>query len=111
VVFCQLKAVAISVGEQGFFLVFSILPDGPDGMDDVFRRQLAAGGDDGFAGGAATLAVADGAAFFEDGRAAGAVDGAVDAATAEQRAVGRVDDGVGWHFCDVALEEVNAGRH
>src|SRR4029450_6703994 len=58
--------------------------------------------------GVAGVAAAEAFARLEDRGTAGAVDGAVDAAAAEQRRVGGVDDRV--HTCrgDVALRELDA---
>ena len=59
-------------------------------MDDMLRRQPIAARDLGRAG----LAAAEGAAFGEQFRPGRAMDRAVDAAAAEQAAVGGIDDGV-----------------
>lgn len=56
------------------------LPDRTDGMNHVPRRKLVTFGDFGAAG----LAAIQGAAFGEKLRARGAMNGAIDAATAEQ---------------------------
>jgi hypothetical protein len=53
----------------------------------------------------AGLQLRQGKAFFEQLRAGGAVDRAVDAAAAEQGFVGGVDDGVHVQFGDVALPD------
>ena len=58
-------------------------------MDDFLAGQVVGVGDLGRARGAAV----QGAAFVEEGRSGGAVDGAVDAAAAEEGGVGCVDDG------------------
>ena len=58
-------------------------------MNDFLARQVVRRGDFGGARGAAV----QGAAFCEEGGAGGSVDGAVDAAAAEQGGVRRVDDG------------------
>jgi hypothetical protein len=54
------------------------------------RRQLVSLGDFGVAG----LAAMEHAAFGEQPRPGGAVNGAIDATTAEQRGIRGVDDGV-----------------
>lgn len=107
----QPERIAIGIRQQFFFAVMAAVPDRAYGVDDIFGGQVAAGGDDGFAGGAAALFGADRAAFFQDRGAAGTMDGAVYAAAAEQGAIGGIDDGIDFHFCNVALEEVDAGGH
>ena len=67
-------------------------------MEDVPGRQVPARRQLRIAG----LAAAQLAALLEDGRAAGAVNGTVDAAAAEQRRVGGVDDRVHFLLRDVA---------
>ena len=64
----------------------------------MLRRQLVTPRDLGVAG----LAAMQGPAFFEEFRTRRAVDRAIDAATAEERSVGRVDDGVDVEPGDVA---------
>src|SRR5262249_36766169 len=80
-------------------------------VDDIFCREVAAGGDDGLTGGATALAVADGPAFSEYGRAPGAMDGSIDAATAQQRTIRRVNDRVSRHLCNVPLFEMDTQIH
>ena len=75
--------------------------DGADGVDDIFGRQTAGGGEDSFAGGEASDFRDEAFAVGEDGWAAGAVYGAIDAASAEKRGVGGVDDGLGGFFGDI----------
>ena len=75
-------------------------------MDHVRGVQIACARAHGLAGGAA----ADLAALPHDRRAAGTVDGSVNAAAADQSAVGRVDDGVDFLFRDIPLDECDAGR-
>ena len=59
-------------------------------MNDMPRRQPVAWGDPDVA----SFAAAKRAAFGEQPRSGGAMDRAIDAAPAEQRSVGGVDDGV-----------------
>src|SRR5205807_2249937 len=61
-----------------------------DRMDDVLRGQAIAACQPRLTGRAA----ADRAAFLQEFGAGGAVDRAIDAAAAEQRGIGRVDDDV-----------------
>ena len=46
-----------------------------------------------------------------EARASGAMNGAVDAAAAEQRLVGGIDDGVDIKPGDVAFDDLDAVRH
>jgi len=107
----QGQCVAVAIRQQAGLVMAAAVPDRSDGMDDPFGGKPAACGDDGLACCAAALFCPDGLAFGQDRRSACAMDGAVDAAPAEQGAVSRVDDGVGCHFRDVALEELDAGVH
>ncbi len=59
--------------------------------------------------GAAGRAAAERAAFVQQVGSGGAMDGAVDAAAAEQRAVGGVDDGVDVKRGDVGDVDVENG--
>ena len=82
---------AAIAGRQRFILaVAAAVPDRPDGVNYMLRRESVASGDFGIAGGAA----AEAAAFGEQLRPSRAMDRAVDAASAQQRAIRSVDDGV-----------------
>jgi len=105
------KTIPIRRGQQLNFAVSPILPNRPHGMDDIFRRQPASRCDHRLPGGATALAVTDGPAFFQNGRPSGAMDSSIDAATPEKGAVRGIDDGVGRHFCNIALLDVDAGIH
>lgn len=61
-----------------------------DSVDDVAGGEIVPGGEFSLAGGSA----AEAGAFGEQSVAGGAVDGAVNAAAAEEGVVGGVDDGV-----------------
>ena len=90
-------------GEKLVLALSAAAPDRPDGVDHVPRRQVARRRRLRVAGRAA----AEAAALLEDRRAAGTVDRAVDAAAAEQRLVGGVDDRVDLLLRDVALDELD----
>lgn len=80
---------------QGFGLsVLAVAIDRADGVDNVFCGKMAARGDNGLAGGKAADFADDLFALSEDGRATGAVNGAIDASAAEERGVSGVDDSV-----------------
>src|SRR5215472_5278090 len=80
------------------------LPDRPHRMDDVLRPQAVSAGDPGFAGGTA----AERPAFLQKVPTRRAVDGTVDAATAEKACVRRVHDRVNRERRDVAQMESEA---
>jgi len=77
-------SVTVRVGgvKEIVLVALSTAPDRPDGVDDPLRREVARGRCDRLAGRQAVgIAFApDLPALFKDRRAAGAVDGAVDAA-------------------------------
>ncbi len=76
-------------------------------MDDMAGGQAVTVGDLGVAGGAAV----ERGALLPERRSGGAVDGAVDAAAAQQRVVGGVDDGVDGQLCDVAAVQRQTMGH
>src|SRR5208282_2960770 len=82
-------------------LVLASAVDGADGVHYVFGGQSSGGGDDGFAGREGTDFGYDAPALLQDGRAAGTMDGTVDASAAEEGGVGGIDDGLRRFFCDV----------
>src|SRR5271165_610073 len=69
-------------------------PDGADGVDNVFRSETTTRSGNGFARRKASLTLDDRLAGFEDGGTSGAMDSSVYAASAHQRRVSGVDDGV-----------------
>ena len=105
----QAQAVAVAAGQQRGLALVAAVPDWPHGVNDVAGRQPPGGGDDGLAGFAAALPGPNGAARFQNGRAAGAVNGPINPAAAEQAGVGGVNDGRYWLAGDVALHELDAG--
>jgi hypothetical protein len=75
-------------------------------MDDVPGLEAIAAGDLGGTG----VATAQGLAFGQQLRSGGTMDGAVDAAAAEQRGVGSVDDGVDVERRDVGDADLEPRR-
>jgi hypothetical protein len=73
------------------------VPDRSDGMNHMRGRQPVSSGDLGVTGRAATKR----AAFRKQFGASPTMDGAIDAASAEQRRIRGVDDGVNAQRCDV----------
>ena len=76
-------------------------PDGADGVDDIAGRQAVAPGDFRLAGRAAVQR----AALFQQIGTGRAMDGTIDAAAAQQRFIGGVDDGVQSQRGDVDLTD------
>ena len=105
--FCQPQAGAITRGKQCRFAISALSPHRTDCVDDMFRRKPVAAGDSGFTCRASVETVA----FFEQLRARGAVDGAVNTAAAEQRGVGCIDDGIHRKCHDIRLPDFEAGVH
>lgn len=102
----QREAVAVATGQEFILVIVSVAPDRPDRVDDELRRQPIALRDLGLAGGAA----AQFAAFRDELRARRPVDRPIDAAPAQQRAVGRVDDDIHLYPGDVAFDDLDARR-
>ena len=105
--FGQCQRAGVSVGQQPLLVGIAALPDRPDRVDDVPGLQPVAARDLGLAG----LAAAERAAFGEQLRPGGAMDGAVHAPAAEQGRLGRVDDGVHVEAGDVGLQDLDPVRH
>jgi len=97
----ELDGAAIAGGQQRILSVASTVPDWPDGMNDMPRGQAVASGDFGTAG----LATAEHAAFGKEFGTGRAMDRAVDAASAEQRTIRGVDDGVNAQSRDVGDDD------
>ena len=81
--------------------VLTAVPHGADGVDDVAARQAVRAGDLGLAGPAA----AQRPALFEQLRPRCTVDAAIHAASAQQRFLRRVDDGVHAHFRNIVSND------
>jgi hypothetical protein len=73
----DLQTVPVAAGEQRLFARMPAPPDGSDGVNHVPGRQAVAAGDVGLA----HFAAPQPAAFFEQSRASGPMDGAIHAAT------------------------------
>ena len=97
----ELEAVAIARGEQRTLALVAAAPYGTDGMDDVARRQAITGREPRFAG----WTTAERSASRQQIGSGSAVNGAIDAAAAQQRAVGGVDDRVDVQGRDVGARD------
>ena len=92
---------------QRFILApVAALPDRTDGMNHMPGRKLVSPGDLGAAG----LAAIQGAALGQQPQAGRAMDGAIDATTAEQGIIGGVDDGVNAKRGDVGNDDFEPRR-
>jgi hypothetical protein len=88
------------------FLLAPAVPHWTDGMNHMPRRQSITFGDFGVAG----LAAMERAAFGQQFGAGRAMDRAIDAATAEQRGIRSVDDGVNAQGRDVGDDDFQPRR-
>ncbi len=96
------KVEAALVGAlQEPFVFRAAAIDWPDGVKNILRGESSSRR----CHSASRWTAADCAAFLHDARAAGAVNGAIDAAAARERAVGGIDDGICLRFNDVSLEQ------
>ena len=92
----------VAAGEEGFLVVFSVPPDGSDGVDDIARGQEEGGGD----GCVACGDVADFLPGAQKPRSRRYMNGAVYAAAHEGVRIRGVDDDVRFDFRDVVFDEV-----
>jgi len=98
---------ACVTGRQRLILApASAVPYRPDGMNHMPRRQAITPGDFGVAG----LAAMQRAAFDQQLGSGRAMDRTVDAATAEQRGVRSVDDGVNAQGGDIGDDDFEPRR-
>jgi hypothetical protein len=93
----KLDRAAITGSKQIVLAVTAAIPDRSNRVDDVPGLEAIALGDLGVAGGAAAERAAFGKQFF----AGRTMDGAINSATAEQRRISGVDDGVNAQCRDV----------
>ena len=101
VCFRDAQGRVVACGKQFGLMVAASLPDRAYGVDDFPARQAVGVGHLAFAR-AATVQCA---AFRQQFRPGGAVYGTVHAPAAQQRAVGRIHDGICLQFRDVAHDD------
>ena len=89
-VMAELDGAGVAGREQFIFALAAAMPDRPDRMDHMPRRQPITSGDFGVAG----LAAVERAAFSQQLGPGRAMDRAVHPTAAKQRRVGGVDDGI-----------------
>ena len=97
----EFERAAVAGGEQLIFAIVAAMPDRPDGVDHMPRRQPVTQRDLGVAGRAAM----ERAAFSEQFGAGAAMDRAIDAAPAEQRRIRCVDDRVNAQAGDIGNDD------
>jgi hypothetical protein len=85
----------------------STVPHRANGVNDRSGGKPVAFGEFRLAG----RATAEEAALSQEFRAGGAMDCPVNAAAAQQRAIGGVDDGIDGQSCDVGLEKIDSIAH
>jgi hypothetical protein len=102
----KFDGAAIARRQRLVFAPASAMPDRAHGMNHMPRRQLISLGDFG----AASFAAMEGAAFRQKLWPGRTVDRAVHAATAEQRTVRSVDDGVNAEGCNVGDDDFQPRR-
>ena len=93
----ELDRATIAGGEQIVFAEVTAIPHRANGVDHMLGFKLVAPGNLGIAG----FATLQHSAFHDEFGAGGAMDRAIDAASAEQRRIRRVDDGVNAQCGDV----------
>lgn len=98
---CQRKARPVAGNELLLFAVIAALPHRADGVNDIFAGQAVSPRELGLAG----PAPAESPAFSQQLRPGRPVDAAVHAASAEQRLVGCIDNGVHAHSRDVVSND------
>jgi hypothetical protein len=102
----ELNGAAIARRQSLVLALTPAVPDRTDGMNHMSRRQPIGLGDFGVTG----LAATEGATLGEKLRPGRAMDCTIDAATAEQRRVRGVDDGVNAERCDVGDDDFESRR-
>ncbi len=102
----QSERMAIAAGEKCIFVLRSALPDRPNGVKDKLCGEPEAWSSFYQAGGTAVQF----AAGFEQFRTGRAMDGSVNTAPAEERAVGGIHDGIHFQGRDVSEDGFEAHR-
>ena len=97
----QLHRAAVARGKQIVLVERAAIPHRPNRVDHMFGRQAVAPRDLGITG----LAAVEHAALGHEFRPRGTMDRAIDAASAKQRRICRVDDGVNAQRGDVGNDD------
>lgn len=107
VLLSQQHAATIGASQKAGLTVTASSPDRPHSMHDIPGLEVVAPCQPRLAGWTAANAAAGG----EQVRSGGPMNGPVDAATAKQRRIGGIDDGVHIQRRDVGLDDLDAMRH
>ena len=102
----EFERATIAGGQRFILALASAMPDRAYGVNHMPGREPVASGDFCIAGGTTAKA----AAFGEQLPPGSAMDGAVDATSAEQRFIRGVDDGVNAQSGDVGFDDLEPGR-
>jgi hypothetical protein len=100
----ELQRIAVAICECPRFVMFPATPNGSDSVNHEASEQTICAGNFRLAG----FTTAECAAFGEQFGAGGAVNRAIDTATAEKRRVCRVHNGINLELCDIAAEDFNS---
>ena len=102
----QSQRVAVGVRQNAAFARHAIFPNGANRVNHESCAQPSSAGLHRFAGRQVSVACHNLLAFFQDGGASGAMNGAIHSTSAHQAGICRVDDGVSGLLRDVpGLEE------
>ena len=99
----KFKGGAVAAGKQFRLMIIAAAPDRPDGMDDMAGGQVIASGDFRLAG----MTALELPALCKESRSGGTVNGPVNTAAPEQRAVRGIDNGIHPEGCDIRLDHFN----
>ena len=99
----KLQRIAVTICQRPRFVVFPAAPDRTDGVNNESSWQTISTRDFSFA----WTTTAQRAAFAEQFGACCAVNRAIDAATAEERCVRRVHNGISVQFSDVTAHDID----
>jgi hypothetical protein len=102
----EFDGAGVAGGECSIFTLAAAVPDRTDSMNHMPRRQPITSGDLGVAGAAAV----ERPAFRQQLRSGRAMNGAIHPATAKQRAVGGVDNGIDAQAGDVGDDDLQPRR-
>jgi hypothetical protein len=97
---CKLQAGTVAAREELVLVVLSSVPDRPDSVEHPLGMELEAWSGLGISG----IAAVEFAAGSEKFGTSSSMNGSIDPTAAEQRGVGRIDNGVNSLCCDVSLD-------
>ncbi|BBM25040.1 hypothetical protein FJMB80055_25610 [Enterobacter hormaechei] len=92
-------------------MAVATVPDGSNGMDHCFGREIARKRNNSMPRRALSLLLAHGFACFKELRARGPVNGTIHPAPTQEGGIGCVDDHVNVHRRDIAMNNVDLRSH